>query len=32
MPDFIKERARAQMVRTPKTPEEARQQVRALKQ
>src|SRR6478736_2905809 len=32
MPDFIKERARAQMVRTPKAPEEARQQVRALKQ
>ena len=32
MPDFLKERARAQMVRTPKTPEEARQQVRALKQ
>jgi len=32
MPDFLKERARAQMVRLPKTPEEARQQVRALKQ
>ena len=32
MPDFLKERARAQMVRTPKTAEEARQQVRALKQ
>jgi imidazolonepropionase-like amidohydrolase/ABC-type multidrug transport system permease subunit len=31
MPDFLKERARAQMVRTPKTPDEARQQVRALK-
>jgi imidazolonepropionase-like amidohydrolase/ABC-type multidrug transport system permease subunit len=32
MPAFLKERARAQMVRTPKTAEEARQQVRALKQ
>ncbi|HTM49849.1 MAG TPA: amidohydrolase family protein, partial [Bryobacteraceae bacterium] len=32
MPEFLKERARAQMVRTPKTPDEARRQVRALKQ
>jgi imidazolonepropionase-like amidohydrolase/ABC-type multidrug transport system permease subunit len=32
MPEFLKERARAQMARTPKTEEEARQQVRALKQ
>src|SRR5262249_17369671 len=32
MPDFLKERARPQMGRFAKTPEEARQQVRALKQ
>ena len=32
MPEFLREHAREQMVRTPKTADEARQQVRALKQ
>jgi imidazolonepropionase-like amidohydrolase/ABC-type multidrug transport system permease subunit len=32
MPEFIRERAREQMIRTPKTADEARRQVRALKQ
>jgi imidazolonepropionase-like amidohydrolase len=32
MPEFMREHAREQMVRTPKTADEARQQVRALKQ
>ena len=32
MPEFLKARAREQMVRTPKTADEARQQVRALRQ
>jgi imidazolonepropionase-like amidohydrolase/ABC-type multidrug transport system permease subunit len=31
MPEFLREHAREQMVRTPKTADEARQQVRALK-
>src|SRR5439155_1191430 len=32
MPEFLRARAREQMVRTPKSAEEAREQVRALKQ